>query len=119
MEGIAVYQEHAIATQSRGRLIVMLYDGAIKFLNQALRSLESGDVPGKGLYIGKAIAIVAELDTSLDMDAGGEIAVNLRRLYGFMRRHLLEANIRNDAQRIRDVIGLLQDLNEGWKAVTA
>ncbi len=119
MSGIDAYQENAVATQSRGRLIVMLYEGAVKFLRQAVAAIEREDWSAKGVYINKAAAIVDELDNCLDMGAGGEIAENLRRLYGFMRRHLSEANAQRDTQRINEVIQLLEELNEGWKAVTA
>jgi flagellar protein FliS len=118
MTGINTYRENAIATQSRGRLVVLLYDGAIKFLKQAMRELEAGHNAAKGEYINKAVAIVNELDASLNMEAGGDVAQNLRSIYHFMIRHLGEANIHRDAKRIQDVIDCLQSLNEGWKAVT-
>ncbi|MFW6132396.1 MAG: flagellar export chaperone FliS [Planctomycetota bacterium] len=117
MNPIAAYQENAVTTQSRGRLIVMLYDGAIKFLRQALDALEAGDDARKGTCIVKAQRIINELNNCLDIEAGGEVATNLRRLYDFMSRHLVQANTRKDPQAVRDVIGLLEDLNEGWKAV--
>lgn len=117
MNGIAAYQENAVTTQSRGRLIVMLYEGAIKFLRQAVREIEAGDWAEKGRQIAKAQNIIHELDACLDMEAGGEVAMNLRRLYAFMYRHLNQANTQKDAKAVRDVIGLLEDLNEGWKAI--
>ena len=118
MDGIASYREHAVSTQSRGRLIVLLYEGAIKFLKLAIQAIEAGQVAEKGKYIRKALAIVHELESSLDMETSGEVALNLRRLYDFMDRHLAEANVKHDPQRIRDVIALLEDLNAGWKAIT-
>jgi len=59
------------------------------------------------------------LNTVLDMDAGGEVAGNLRSLYNFMSRHLTQANIKCDAQMIREVITILEELNLGWRAITA
>ena len=119
MNAVDTYREHAVTTQTRGRLIVLLYDGAIKFLRLALQELEAGHQAEKGLYIGKAQAILVELNTSLDMAAGGEIATNLRGLYHFMDRHLAEANLHRDAEKIRQVIACLEDLNESWKSITA
>jgi len=119
MDGIAAYKDNAVSTQSRGRLIVMLYEGAIKALKQAVAQMQAGQVAEKGASISKALAILAELDASLNMEAGGEIAANLRSLYDFMFRHLTKANIRCDPQPVREVIALLEDLNEGWKAVTS
>ena len=119
MNGIAAYQENTVTTQSRGRLIVMLYDGAIKFLRKALEAIEQGDDGEKGRMVVKAMAIVDELDSSLNMEAGGEVAANLRALYDFMRRHLFEANVQRDPRKIEQVIALLDELNEGWRAITS
>ncbi len=119
MNGITAYKENAVTTQPRGRLVVLLYEGAIKFLRQAERELEADHFLEKGRYISKAQAIIAELNSCLDMEVGGEISQNLRQLYNFMCKHLDEANLRRDPQRIRDVIACLSDLNEGWKAVSA
>ena len=119
MSGISEYHENAIATQSRGRLIVLLYDGAIKFLKQAIAEIEKKDWGAKGRFITKALAIIDELDACLDMEGGGQVAANLRGLYDFIRRHLTQANIHRDPQRIREAITILEELNEGWKAITS
>mgnify|MGYP003802639149 CR=1 FL=1 len=116
---VKAYQETAVVTQDRGRIIVMLYDGAIRFLRQAIRSLEQGDYVGKGRAISKAQDIIMELNSALDMDAGREIAVNLRQLYLFMWRHLNQANLRKDPNMIQKVIDLLEELNKGWKAIAS
>jgi flagellar protein FliS len=118
MKGIAAYKENAIATQPRGRLIVLLYEGAIKFLKQAQRELAAGNMAGKGEYINKAVAVLNELDSSLNVDDGGEIAQNLRRIYQFVIRHLAEANVQRNPQYIQNVIDCLESLNEGWKTIT-
>jgi flagellar protein FliS len=118
MNGFDAYQETAVLTQNRSRLIVMLYDGAIRFLKQALEELERRDYAAKGLHIRKALDIIFELNTVLDMENGGQIAQNLRSLYTFMQRHLSEANSTRDPQMIRDVIGLLEELNQSWRAIT-
>jgi len=118
MKGIETYQETAITSQTQGKLIVMLYDGAIKFLKLAIKEIESKDPEAKGEYISKAIDIIFELNTVLDTEAGGEIAMNLRKLYLFMGRHLTEANAKQDIGKIEEVINLLEDLNQSWKAIT-
>jgi len=118
MKGIGAYQQTAIDTQSKGRLIVMLYDGAIKFMKLAIRDLEAVDYAGKGQYINRAQDIINELNAVLDMDAGGEVAQNLRKLYVFMSRRLGEANTKRDPQMIREVIGMMEELNQSWKAIT-
>ena len=117
MKGIDIYQETAVTTQTQGKLIVMLYDGAIKFLKLAIKEIEAGNAEEKGKYISKAIDIIFELNTVLDMEAGGEIATNLRNLYLFMGRHLTEANKEQSTGKIEEVIGLLEELNQSWKAI--
>ncbi len=118
MNGLKAYQDNAVTTQSRGRLIVLLYEGAIKFMKLALREIEANNYEAKGRYINKAQDILNELNAVLDMDAGGEIASNLRRLYLFMNRRLSEANIKRDPQMIREVIGLMEELSQSWKAIS-
>jgi len=118
MDGISTYQDSTVSTQSKGRLIVMLYDGAIRFMKLAIMEMENKNYEAKGRYINKAIDIINELNIVLDMDTGGEIAGNLRQLYIFMTKRLSEANIKCDPQLVRDVIKLMEELNQGWKAIT-
>jgi flagellar protein FliS len=117
MNGIAAYQDTTVTTQSKGRLIVMLYDGAIKFLKLAIREIEARNYEAKGRYINKTQNIINELNAVLDIEVGGEIATNLRKLYCFMSNRLSQANIKCDPQMIRDVIKLMEELNQGWKAI--
>lgn len=118
MNGVEAYQDTTVTTQSRGRLIVLLYDGAIKFMKLAVRELEAGNHEAKGRYISRAQDIINELNAVLDIDAGGEVAANLRKLYCFMNARLSEANIKRDTQMVREVITLMEDLNQSWKAIT-
>jgi flagellar protein FliS len=118
MNGIGAYQQTAIGTQSKGRLIVMLYDGAIKFMKLAIREMETENYAAKGRYINRAQDILNELNAVLDMDTGGDISQNLRRLYLFMNRRLSEANVKRDPQMIREVITLMEELNQSWRAIT-
>lgn len=115
---VAAYQNTAVTTQNKGRLIVMLYDGAIKFLKQAISQIEANNPEEKGKYIAKAMDIINELNVTLDTEAGGEVAVNLRRLYLFMISHLNKANREQDPGKIEEVIKLLEELNQSWKAIS-
>ncbi|MHC4360794.1 MAG: flagellar export chaperone FliS [Planctomycetota bacterium] len=108
MKGIETYQETSVTTQNKGKLVVMLYEGAIKFLKLAIKEIEAGNTEEKGKYISKAIDIIFELNAVLDMEAGGEVAANLRKLYLFMGRHLTEANTKQDIGKIEEVIKLLK-----------
>ena len=117
MNRAMAYQDTAVTTQGKGRLIVLLYDGAIKFMKLAIRELEAGNYEAKGQYISRALDIINELNAVLDTDAGGEIAVNLRKLYCFMSTRLSQANVKRDAGMIREVITLMEELNRGWKVI--
>ena len=118
MNGIGVYQETAVSTQNQGRLVVMLYEGAIRFLTQAVDDIQQRDYAAKGYNIQKAADIIYELNTVLNMEQGGQIAQNLRALYNFMLRQLNEANLQKDVQKIEEVITLLKELNQSWRAIT-
>lgn len=119
MNGLGAYQETAITTQTQGRIVVLLYEGAIKFLKLAIREIEAQNWGEKGKYILRATDIINELNAVLDMETGGDIAANLRRLYAFMIRHLGQANIKRDPKMIQEIITLLEELNEAWKSITA
>jgi len=117
MNGLEAYQDAAITTQNKGRLIVMLYEGAIKFMKLAIKELQARNYEEKGRYISKAQDIINELNAVLDTDAGGEIAANLRKLYVFMSNHLSQANTKNDPQMIQEVITMMEELNQSWKTI--
>jgi len=118
MNPVQVYEETGVTTQNNGRLVVIMYEGAIKFLKQALAAIDSGDFEAKGQSINKAKDIIFELNTVLDMEAGGEISRNLRKLYNFMWQQLGQANLQCDAKCISEIISLLEELNQGWKAIS-
>lgn len=116
---ISMYKENAVTTQTPGQIVVLLYDGAVRFLQQAVAALEEKKYAEKGRKINKAIAILCELNSALDMEAGGEVAVNLRKLYLFMHETLLKANFQKDTRKIQSVIRMLETLAEGWRQIAA
>ena len=117
MKASEQYFETSVSTQQRGKLIVMLYDGAVKFLRVAKEKLREGDCALKGVYIGKAQDIIAELNGCLNVEAAPQIATDLRSLYDFLYRHLNEANIERSEQKIDDCIRILEELRETWREV--
>ena len=119
MNRTSTYKTSAISTLQPGQMIVLLYYGAIKSLRQAIVELEAGRYMENGQRITQAVDIITELKCSLDLEAGGEIAQNLNKLYDFMIGHLYKANAGKDAQKILDVINLLTYLNNGWRTITA
>ncbi|MDH4122103.1 MAG: flagellar export chaperone FliS [Deltaproteobacteria bacterium] len=113
------YQKAAVNTLDQGKLIVMLYDGAIKFLTLGADKLDKGQFFDAHENILKGKSIVAELMGSLNMEKGGDIALNLQRLYVFMFNELIEANVNRQSARVRNVVNLLKEVREGWKAIPA
>ena len=112
------YKETEVTTADRGRLVVLLYDGAINFLKNAKQSIQEGNLDGKCNNINRAQDIVQELEFSLNMKEGGEIAKNLVSLYRFMYTHLVRAKISRDGtQQMDEVISMLSSLNEAWREV--
>ncbi|HNX24011.1 MAG TPA: flagellar export chaperone FliS [Spirochaetota bacterium] len=113
------YKQTQITTANQGKLIVMLYDGAIKFLNIALDNMSPKTYDVVNNNIIKAQDIITELLLSLNMDEGGEISQNLFNLYMYFKRQLLEANIKKDAEIINHVLKLLKELREAWDQISA
>lgn len=108
------YRQAHIETATPERLIVMLYDGAVKYLNFALQTLNQDDREGVHRNLLKAQAIILELMAVLDMDLGGELAVNLHNLYDYMYRQLVQANLEQQPQKIEEVLKLLAPLRSAW-----
>ena len=111
------YLETAVETASPARLIVMLYDGAIRFINEAAYAMQQRDYETQNAKLQRAQKILAELISSLDFNKGGEIAENLFRLYTYMYNQLVEANINDDRDRLEHVVHLLSELRKAWDTI--
>jgi flagellar protein FliS len=113
----ATYQNVQITTTDRGRLLLMMYEGAIKFLKQSKAGLEEKDIAKFCRFLSKGQAIIAELMNTLDFEKGGTIAKDLDRLYDFMLFYLSEANLYRDAERVNRVIGLIEIIYSAYKEI--
>jgi flagellar protein FliS len=113
----AAYQSVQVTTTDRGRLLLMMYEGAIKFLKQAKVGLETNDIAKFCRFLSKGQAIIAELMNTLDFEKGGDIARDLDRLYDFMLFYLTEANLHRDPKRIQKVIGLIDTIYSAYKEI--
>ena len=111
------YKEQSILTATPGQLVVMLYDGCLRFLHQATYAMRDGDMAVAGNRLSRAEAIIDELLTTLDLGQGGEIASRLQGIYVFCKRHLLEARTQRDPEMIEKVSELLGELRESWAQV--
>ncbi len=96
--------------------MVMLYDGACRFLEQAAIAMRDGDIGGTHVKMRRGEAIISHLQSTLDMEQG-EIAKNLLVIYLFCRRHLNRARVERDPKKIEDVIRLLRQLRDAWDAI--
>ncbi|WGG53396.1 flagellar export chaperone FliS [Rugamonas sp. DEMB1] len=113
-----VGMETGVVAASPHKLIVMLFDGAVVALNQALLGMRGNDIEAKGKSISKAIMIIdSGLRASLDKKAGGEIAEGLDSLYEYMSARLLTANLKNDTGIVEEVRRLLTELRDAWNAI--
>jgi flagellar secretion chaperone FliS len=109
---------HAQALEaSPHRLIQMLMEGGISRLAQAKGAMERNQTALKGELIGKAIAIIGGLRESLDLQQGGEVAINLDSLYEYMVSRLVEANVQNEPDLLDEVAVLLRNVKSGWDAI--
>ena len=112
---IGTYQMVQTITADPPRLVLMLFDGAERFLLQARRALLAGDIGRYCDSVARAHAVIVELSTTLDRDAGGEIAETLSQLYGFMLRHLTQGLIEKSVTHIDEVLGPLREIREGFE----
>jgi flagellar secretion chaperone FliS len=110
------YRENSIMTASPEQLVVMLYDGAGRFLRQAEDCMIDGSWLQASEKLSRAEAIIDELLATLDMDAG-EVADRLQSIYVFCKTRLIEARIERDAVRVDQVARLLSELREAWSQV--
>jgi flagellar secretion chaperone FliS len=107
--------ETGIAGASPHQLVLMLFDGTLSAIADARQHLRTSNVPAKGAAISRAIRIISEgLAVSLDMEGGGPIAQQLRDLYDYMVRRLVEANLKNSEQMLAEVSALLTELRAAW-----
>ena len=110
------YREASVMTASPEQLVVMLYDGAGRFLRQAEGSMVDGAWLQAGEKLSRAEAIIDELLATLDMEAG-EIAERLQAIYVFCKTRLIEARIERDPVRVDQVARLLAELRGAWATI--
>ena len=113
------YQTQSILTASPGQLVLLMYDGALRFMNQARAAFALPEdnlsrIQSINTALLLAQAVIAELRANLDLKAGGELAANLDRLYDYHLRRLQEANLRKDEAPLAEVERLVRSLREGW-----
>lgn len=113
----SAYRQTSVATASSEKLLLMLYDGAIRFLNQARISMEHQDFEATNKWLGKLQDVFMELNMSLDMNQG-DVACNLRKLYEFYQNEVIIANVEKNIERLQPVEDFLRNFRETWAEAT-
>lgn len=114
----AYYQTH-VQSRSPLELVVMLYDGAIRFLTEAHDAMVAKDLAAKGRALSRGLAIINELQNNLNFEQGGELAERLDALYTYMLGRLVDANIKGDPAGIQECLRLLDNLRGAWAEIAA
>ena len=117
------YRKVAVQTASPGHLVLMLYDGAISFLEKALHGFTYKDPAQFNQTISNNIIraqnIIREMNIRLDMERGEDVAENLRKLYNYFNKRLQQANFKKNREPIEEVLGHLREIRDGWAEMLA
>jgi len=108
------YREVAIKTANPIQLIVILYDGAIQSLQEAREHIKGKDIANRSRCLNRSVAIISELQASLNFNVGGDIAGSLDRLYTYMKQRIFEASVEQTIEPLNHVLGLLDNLRAAW-----
>jgi len=111
------YLQTKVNTTTKEELVVLLFEAAIKFLQQAKEKIKENDFAEKGILISKALDIISELNASLNTEKGGEVAKNLHNLYYYCQTRLLIANLKMDCEIIDEVIGILKKIGSAFAEI--
>ena len=124
-KGYAAYQNTNIKTASQGKLVVLLYEAAVKNLKNAEslideeNKIKPSNMEKFGKFLQKAQAIITELQVALDMEKGGEIAKNLMSLYIYFNQELISVNINHDKTKLEYIEQQMSELLKAWKEASA
>ena len=111
------YQKQNVNGASPLQLVIMLYDGGLRFMEAGKHAMANGNLDKQNYYLQKAQKIVFELMSCLDMEKGGEVSKNLFALYGYVMNELVAANIEDKPEPIERCIKVLSDLRESWAEI--
>jgi flagellar secretion chaperone FliS len=108
------YKDTSIQSASREKLLLMLYEGAIRYTKRAIQACDDKDIAERGMNIGKAYDIVMELNNTLNHEVGGDISKNLEQLYMFITEKLTKANVSGDRKHLDEALKIMDTLYSGW-----
>jgi flagellar protein FliS len=117
--GANAYVQTHIQSRSPLELVVMLYDGALRFMGDARSAIERHDLASKRTSMSRALAVLGELQSTLNMEQGGQVSLQLDALYTYVHGRMLEATMRNDVAALDECMRLLGTLRSGWAEIAA
>lgn len=117
--GIEWYRRTDIESRTPLELVVMLYDGALRVMGEARDAIARRDMAARCRAVSRALAIVSELQSTLDVQSGGPIADSLDTLYAFVIERLMEASFKQDARPIDEAVRVVATLREGWAGIAS
>ncbi|GAB6100045.1 flagellar export chaperone FliS [Halanaerocella petrolearia] len=109
------YKNTQVETASQEKLLLMLYDGAIKFTKQGIKGIKEEDYELTNNALNKVQAILSEFQTTLDHDQAPELTADLDALYDYMKRRLIKGNVGKNIDPVEEVLGMLKELRETWQ----
>jgi flagellar protein FliS len=115
--GLSSYRNTQVQSRTPLELVVMLYDGALKFMGTARDAIERRDIPARRDALSRTLAIISELQSTLNLAEGGQVAAELDRLYSYANERLLEAAMKNEVAAIDDVKRVFEILRDGWNTI--
>lgn len=114
---LSTYRQTEVQSRTPLELVVMLYDGGLAFIHQARAAVERRDIPARREASTKALAIISQLQSTLNMEAGGDVAVQLDELYTWITGRILKATADNDTAPLEEAARVLAMLRESWVAL--
>jgi flagellar secretion chaperone FliS len=117
--GINAYRQSEVMTANKETVLLLLYEGAIRFLKQAIDAIEAKRASDKAKYILRTHEIVSELRAGLNFKIGGDVAPNLERLYDYIADRLVQGNMKNETQPLFEALKVLTTLHEAWETAIA
>jgi flagellar protein FliS len=117
--GIESYRRTEIESRTPLELVVMLYDGALRFLREARAAIERRDVRARRDAVARALAILSELQSTLDMEAGGDTARTLDQIYSYVTTRVTDASFAQKVEPLDEAIRILLPLRDAWATISA
>lgn len=116
---VTAYRQTEVQSRTPLELVVLLYDGGLRFLHQTREAIARGDIAARRDASARALAVVSELQNTLNMEQGGDIARQLDELYAYVNGRILQAAMDNSVAPIDDATRVLSMLRESWAAIAA